>query len=445
MTTRAKWLSLSVVLVVTLVAGFVTALSLGDGIGNKHYVAIFDNSNGIFAGDDVLILGVPVGEIESIEPQPDGAKIEFWVDDRYKVPAEANAVIISPQLVTARAIQLTPVYEGGPELQENAVIPKERTAVPVEWDDFREQLEKLTESLQPTEPGGLSPLGSYIETAADNLRGQGPHIRETVIALSEAISALGDRSDDMFSTMKNLSTLVSALHSSTELLSRFNVNMASMTTLLANDPDEVDRVVNDINIAAAKVRQFVADNREALGTSTDKLASITTAVTESLDDIKQTLHVAPNAYQNFVNIFQPPQGAVTGAIAMTNFNNPLQFICSAIQAASRLGAEQSAKLCVQYLAPVFKNRQYNFLPFGINPVVGASARPNEITYSEEWLRPDYNYGAAQPTAPAGAEAPASREPLPAVAPRAEASPSAPHSVDPAEGLRGMMTPPGAGS
>ena len=67
----------------------------------------------------------------------------------------------------------------------------------------------------------------------------------------------------------------------------------------------------------------------------------------------------------------------------------MSFICGAIQAASRLGAEQSAKLCAQYLAPIVKNRQYNFLPLGQNLFVGAQARPNEITYSEDWMRPDY--------------------------------------------------------
>ena len=36
-----------------------------------------------------------------------------------------------------------------------------------------------------------------------------------------------------------------------------------------------------------------------------------------------------------------------------------------------------------------KNRQYNFPPSGLNPFVGASARPNEVTYSEDWMRPDY--------------------------------------------------------
>ena len=90
-----------------------------------------------------------------------------------------------------------------------------------------------------------------------------------------------------------------------------------------------------------------------------------------------------------MNIYQPAQGALTGALAMNNFANPLQFICGAIQAASRLGAEQSAKLCVQYLAPIIKNRQFNFPPLGQNLFVGAQARPNEVTYSEDWLRPDY--------------------------------------------------------
>jgi phospholipid/cholesterol/gamma-HCH transport system substrate-binding protein len=440
MTTRTKRLSVGVVLVVALVAGLVTVLRSTGQVGGNHYVAYFDNSNGIFPGDEVRILGVPVGEIVSIEPQPERAKIDFRVDDKYKVPADVKAVIMSPQLVTARAIQLTPVYTGGPVLADNAVIPKERTAVPVEWDDFRHQLEKLTESLQPTEPGGLSPLGSFINTAADNLRDQGPDIRDTVIKLAQAISALGDRSDDIFSTVKNLSTLVSALQSSSDLMARFNVNLASMTSLLANNPGEVDRAVSDINAAAAKVHQFVADNRETLGTSTDKLASITTAVTQSMDDIKEGLHVAPNVFQNFVNIFQPAQSSATGVLAANNFANPVSFLCGAIQAASRLSAEQSAKLCVQYLAPIIKNRQYNFPPLGLNPIVGATARPNELTYSEDWMRPDYRPTPAPATAPS-----ADGPPLPAEATAAPETASKPVNPDPAAGLPGMMAPPGAGS
>jgi phospholipid/cholesterol/gamma-HCH transport system substrate-binding protein len=433
MRTRNARIGLAVVLVLALVGGIVVAARSLSKMDRTHITAYFDNSNGLFRGDEVRILGVPVGAIDAIEPESNRVKISFWVDDTVKVPAEARAAILSPQLVTARAIQLTPAYTGGPVMRSGAVIPQTRTAVPLEWDDLRAQLDKLTAALQPTQPGGVSTLGAFINTAADNLRGQGANIRDTIIKMSQAFSILGDHSNDIFSTIKNLSVVVSALHDSSALLRQLNGNLASVTALLANDPDEVGHAISDLNAVVGDTRSFIADNREALGTTTDKLSSISKAVGDSLDDIKQTLHVAPTAFQNFINIYQPAQSALSGALAINNFANPISFICGAIQAASRLGNEQSSKLCVQYLAPIIKNRQYNFPPLGENFLVGASARPNEVTYSEDWMRPDY--------VPPQTNAPAPPAP-PDAAPLAAESATA---TDPAKGLPGMMVAPGGGS
>ena len=394
----------AVALALLLVAGVAVLFRSTDTINRTNVVGYFQNSNGIYVGDDVRILGVNVGRIDKIEPQPNQVKISFWYDSKYKVPAAANAAILSPTLVTSRALQLTPVFTGGPVMADNAVIPRERTVVPVEYDTFRQQLERLAVQLQPTEPGGVSPLGSFINTTAENLRGQGVNIRDTVIKLSQAFSALGDHSTDIFSTVKNLSILVSALQDSTTLMRQLNQNLASVTGVLADDPDEIAHAVRDFNAVVGEVQSFVADNRESLGTTSDKLAGVTQALTDSLDDVKQFLHVAPNTLQNYVNIYQPAQGAASAVLAINNLADPITFLCGAVQAASRLGAEQSAKLCVQYLAPIIKNRQYNYPPLGLNLFVGATARPNEITYSEEWMRPDY----IPPQPP-----PASAPPLPA--------------------------------
>jgi phospholipid/cholesterol/gamma-HCH transport system substrate-binding protein len=453
MTPRRVKAAVAALLAVLLVGGVAVVLT-ARYIGKTTVVAYFDNTNGLFRGDDVMMLGVPVGKIVNIEPEPSRAKVTFWVDDTYKIPADVKAVILLPQLITARAVELTPVYTSGPALKSGAVIPQDRTAVPVEWDDLRVQLQKLADALQPTEPGGVSPLGQLINTAADNLRGQGASIRDAIIKLSQTLSALGDHSNDIFTTLKNLSTLVSALRDSADVMRALNTNLADVTGLLANDPNEVGQVVDDLNTASAKVKDFVAENREALGTTSDKLAGISQAVHDSLDDIKQTLHVAPTAFQNFLNIYQPAQASFTGALALNNFANPITFLCGAIQAASRMNAEQSSKLCVQYLAPIIKNRQYNFLPLGENLIVGAQARPNEVTYSEDWMRPDHNPAAVPP--PPGPPPPA--PPLPAEAPMVplaaevaappQAAPPTPAdavATNPGAGLPGMMVPPGAGS
>lgn len=447
MTSRNTRIALAAVLVAALVGGAYLVINSTREIARTHVVAFFQNSNGLFVGDDVRIRGVNVGKIDAIEPQPTRVKITFWVDDSYQVPADAKAVILSPTLVTARAIQLTPPYRSGPTLADNTVIPEDRTAVPVEWDDFRGQLERLTKSLQPTEPGGVSTMGAFINTTADNLRGQGPAIRDTIIKLSQALSALGDHSEDTFASVKNLATLVSALQDSTTLMRQLNENLASVTGLMANDPDEVANAVQELNSVLGDVKSFVAENRDSIGTTSDKLASVSQALTDSLDDIKQLLHVAPTGISNLVNTYQPAQGTLSGVLAANNFSDPITFLCGAIQAASRLNAEQSSKLCVQYLAPIVKNRQYNFLPLGLNPIVGPAVRPNEITYSEDWMRPDYvPPQAIPPVGPATAPAAPpvdSASPLAAEAPLPEAPPT--HHTDPAAGLPGMMLPSGGGA
>jgi phospholipid/cholesterol/gamma-HCH transport system substrate-binding protein len=433
---------LAVALTVSLILG-IAVLLRGPVSNRTHVVAYFANSNGLFVGDEVRILGVPVGKVDKIEPQLKQVKISFWYNDKYEVPADATAAILSQSLVTSRAIQLTPAYTGGPTLQNKAVIPQNRTAVPVEWDDFRTQLEKLTESMQPTQPGGVSTFGALVNTAADNLRGQGTNIRNMLIKLSQSLSALGDHSGDIFATVKNLSILVSALHESADLMEQLNQNLAATTALIANDPNEVGQAMTDLHGAVGDVTSFVADNRESLGTTTDRLTSISTALVQSMDDIKQALHVAPTAFQNFANTFEPAHGSAVGTIAVNQFSNPITFLCAAIQAASRLGAEQASKLCVQYLAPIIKNRQYNFPPLGFNFVVGPKARPNEVTYSEDWLRPDYVPPTPPPSATSTATAPSIQPALPpSGAPLAAEAPDAVVATNPADGLPGMMVPGG---
>lgn len=453
MTAKRLRLALAAALAVILTGGVLYAVGITGRLDRTTVTAYFANSNGIYAGDEVRILGVPVGQIDRIEPAPDKVKVTFWIDEQYRVPADAKAVILSPSLVTARAIELTPAYTGGASLSANAVIPLDRTAVPVEFDDFRQQLQRLTETLQPTQPGGVSTLGAFINTAADNLRGQGVNIHDTIVKLAQAFSALGDHSTDIFSTVKNLATLVSALQGSTDLMRQLNQNLASVSGLLSNDPGEVGAAAEDLNTVVGQVTSFVANNRETVGTTFDKLASITQALNDSREDLKQTLHVAPTSISNFVNIYQPAQATFTGVLAAQNFANPVSFLCGAIQAASRLNAEQSSKLCVQYLAPILKNRQLNFPPIGLNPIVGAQARPNEVTYSEDWMRPDF----VPPPVPTAADTAspelspppsANQAPgplLPAEAPTDPQPLPEPVSTDPAGGLPGMMTPPGGGS
>ncbi|MGZ8801348.1 MAG: MCE family protein, partial [Mycobacterium sp.] len=188
---QSRWLKvvLAAVLVATLVIG--AYLVWPTRTGHK-IVGYFESAVGIYAGDQVRIVGVPVGRIDSIEPRATDVKVTMTVQDDVKVPADAKALIIAPNLVAARFIQLTPAYTGGPTMADGADIGLDRTAVPVEWDEVKEQLTQLSAQLGPQEGSVQGPLTEFVNQAADTFDGNGDSFREAVRELSQTAGRLGD-------------------------------------------------------------------------------------------------------------------------------------------------------------------------------------------------------------------------------------------------------------
>ncbi len=91
------------------------------------------------------------------------------------------------------------------------------------------------------------------------------------------------------------------------------------------------------------------------------------------------------------HIYHPTHGAIVAIPAVASFANPMQFLCSAIQAGSRLGYQDSAELCAQYLAPILDAIKFNFPPFGVNQFSTAETLPKYVAYSEPRLQPPPGY------------------------------------------------------
>src|SRR5262249_26253762 len=92
--TGNRWVRRGIVaaLVVALVGGIYL---LWPGRGGHKVVGYFTSAVGLYPGDSVRVVGVPVGSIESIEPRADAVKITMTVKNGVKVPADARAVIVS--------------------------------------------------------------------------------------------------------------------------------------------------------------------------------------------------------------------------------------------------------------------------------------------------------------------------------------------------------------
>ena len=348
---------------VLVVAGLVAAVVLlKPGHQGKHLTAYFPEATGLYTGDRVQVLGVPVGQVASITPQAGRVKVEMTYDPSVRIPAGAKAAIVTPTLVTTRTIQLTPAYHSGPVLGDGAVIQEPSTAVPVEWDQVEQELNTLATSLGPkgTSSGALNKV---LNVAAANLNGNGQSMHDTLAALSQAAQTLSDNRGNLFGTLDNLQKFIAVLQQANGQVGDFEQQLSAVSGVLAGNKQEVAAALAALHSSLGTVTSFVASNRDSLAGNVSTLNSITGNLAASDQTLANILQFAPTQLANFNNIYDPINHAITGALASSPLQDPAEFICSTIFDLGGTGAQ-----CQQALGPLVNLLKTNNIPVSVDPV-----------------------------------------------------------------------------
>jgi len=375
----SRWLRYGIItaLAVALIGGIYV---VWPRVGTYTVVGYFTSATGLYPGDDVRVVGVPIGSIESISPEADAVKITMRVQDSVKLPADARAVIISPNIVAARFIQLAPAYKQGEAMKDGGSIGLDRTAVPVEWDDVKTQLTQLSQQLGPQAGQVQGPLGAFINQAADTFDGNGDSFRRALRELSQTAGRLGDSRTDLFGTVKNLQILIDALSNSNEQIVQFSGHLASVSQVLADSSVDLDNTLGALNQALSDIRGFLDQNNEALIGSINRLTDFTSLLSNQSDDLEQILHVLPNAMANFYNIYNPAQGTANGLLGLPEFANPVQFICGAFDASGTTDNIKRSEICRQRMAPVLRRLMMNYPPIMAHGINTITAYKGQVIY-----------------------------------------------------------------
>lgn len=378
---RGVRLTLVVVLALFIAAG--AYLVWPSRTGNK-ITGYFTSAVGLYPGDQVRVVGVPVGKIDSIEPRAEDVKITMSVDRGVKIPQGARAVIMSPNLVAARFIQLAPAYTSGPVMPDGASIDLSHTAVPVEWDEVKSALTDLAKQLSPAAGQMQGPLGKLINQAADTFDGNGDSFHAALRELSQAAGRLGDSRTDVFGTVKNLQVLVNALSKSNEQIVTFSGHVASVSQVLADSSTHLDQTLATLNQALTDVKGFLHENNSTLIGTVNKLNDLTKVLSDQSEDIEQVLHVAGPGIANFYNIYDPAQGTLNGLLSIPEFSNPVQFICGgSFETAAGLSAPdyfKRAEICRERLGPPLRRLTANYPPIMFHPINSITAYKGQIIY-----------------------------------------------------------------
>lgn len=295
--------------------------------------AYFTSTAALFEDNSVDVLGVPVGTITKIEPQGTTVRVQMRItDSSLKLPADVRAVEVSPSMVTGRYVQLTPTWSGGPELADGAVIPVERTAVPLGVDDLTRTATELANALGPNGANAKGALSDVLNVGAQNLDGNGQKLNDTIHNLGELSGTLANSRQDLFGTVTELQSFVSMLAANDRQVREFNGRLADVSGFLANERGDLGAAVSELSIALGDVANFVRDNRSEIKSNVDKLTDVTAVLVKQQKALAEILDVAPAALGNLSNTYNGSSGTLDTRADINELSTPsVVLICQALK------------------------------------------------------------------------------------------------------------------
>ena len=266
--------------------------------------ARFDNGAGLYVGNAVAVLGMPVGEVTAITARGSHVEVTMRVEGEVLIPADATAVTVSTSVLTDRHVEFTPAYRGGATLADHAQLGLDRTRTPIDFDRLLGAADGMAAQLAGASPD-TGPIARLLDVSAQIASGSGPELRATMNELSGALR-LGD--DEGARTqaaitdiVEHLAILVRAAADNDQVIREFGSATGQLSAVLA----ELGIGAGDTGAQIVQIMQQTDDlltqNSESLSSTVNNATTVTHALADYREEVAEFIDVTPLLLNNAYN------------------------------------------------------------------------------------------------------------------------------------------------
>lgn len=290
--------------------------------------ARFATAPGLFVGNQVKVLGMPVGRVTSVTPGPTYVTVQMAIPSSVKVPSDAQAFVMAPNIINDRFVQLNPPYTRGPTMPDHGLIPESRTAVPVSVDKVIDSLDQFAVALGPNGANQHGALSNLLHSAAVAFGPNGAALHSTLVDLGQLFGALSSKGSDLTDLFDNLGNLSKVASRYTGTYQAFANDLAVVSTTLASDGSDLGAALHNLQQFLGQLASFIHVNGGDFGSSVHNLDVFAGAVAREQAQMEQVWGVLPVALQNLNNAIDPATGALRARLdEVTHSDALVQAVC----------------------------------------------------------------------------------------------------------------------
>ncbi|QCQ93363.1 MCE family protein [Rhodococcus sp. SGAir0479] len=296
---RVGRVAIAAVLVAVVAAGSWFVFGRTDRATTVH--VDFAYVNGLYPGSKVTVLGVPVGTVTGVEPRGTHVRVTATVPADVVLPAEIQAYVLNPSVISDRHLEFGPAYRGGPRLGDGAVIPVERSHAPIDFDGLMGSLGTLTEALGAD--GG--DVGALLSQAASGLDGQGPEIGRALRNLGAATGVVAARGDDIGALVDNLDSLMTALDVRQVSIDQLVSDLGALGDEWSAHELDIAGPLQDLKTVFDRMDRFTSEHGDDVGAVADNLRTLGETLTARQPGLAEFMDLVPLLMQNLSRTVGP--------------------------------------------------------------------------------------------------------------------------------------------
>ena len=236
----------------------------------------------LFPGSPVMVLGVNVGIISSLDFQTgdDYVTATMRIDHDTRLPTDVRPVVLTDALLGERFIQLEPPYAGGETFEAGQTI-EQPADVPAEFDEL---LSALQEFINGIKDGDLPRL---VDNLAAVLDGNGEELGKTLAATRDALQVLKDQDQDLVRLASKLAGVNETLNQRRQELGTVVQDFAELSQVLADQRVPLDRALSSLARLADETGRLLDTNRELIERDVATLTQVGQTAVRNVDQLSE--------------------------------------------------------------------------------------------------------------------------------------------------------------
>ncbi len=279
--------AVGIVAILALLAG---SFSVDRIIGGATYQADFSEAAGLQPNDEVRVAGVKVGKVTGVDLAGDRVRVKFRARD-VELGGASRADIRIKTVLGRKFLMLTP--DGDGKLEEDAVIPMERTSSPFDITDAFSDLSTTVQGIDDQQ------LAESFTVLADTFRDTPDDVKASLEGLSRLSQTLASRDEQLRELLRRAQGVSQVLAERDEDLVQFLNDSSLVLQELRKRRQAISDLLDSTVVLSEQLVALVRENRADLAPALERLRGVSTVLRENRENLDASLvRLAP-----FVRVF----------------------------------------------------------------------------------------------------------------------------------------------